>query len=270
MPVATALDPAPVHGAVLGLAVLTGAAVGIGVGMAIRMARTNPTLLMKRAELVSGVIHDLKTPVATIRAAGETLLTRRPVEDDSLLEYSRLIVEQSKRVSRLLDTLLAYSRITDPADGYRFEPLALNGVIDEVMTDFRWRFQNGGFTVEMDVPPELPSVRADRTAIGMLLDTLIENAMSYSRAETRWLRIGARTERRTVALEVSDRGIGIPADELPHVTRRFFRGHRSMATGSGLGLAIAERIANDHHGSLSVHSVVDAGTTVRVTLPVRS
>ena len=80
MPVATALDPAPVHGALLGLAALTGAALGIGVGMAIRMARTNPTLLMRRAELVSGVIHDLKTPVATIRAAGETLLSRRPVK----------------------------------------------------------------------------------------------------------------------------------------------------------------------------------------------
>ncbi len=270
MPVATALDPAPLHGALLGLAALTGVALAIGLAMAIRMLRTNTTLLKRRAEFVSSVIHDLKTPVATIRAAGETLLARRPIEEESRLEYSRLIVDQSKRAARLLDNLLAYSRITDPTDGYRFERLALTSVIDDVVTDFRWRLQNDGFTVEMDIPEELPWIRGDRTALGMLLDNLVHNAICYSRRDTRWLRIGARAERRTVVLEVSDRGIGIPADELPHVTRRFFRGHRSNAAGSGLGLAIAERIANDHHGSLSVHSVVDAGTTVRVTLPVRS
>src|SRR5438067_12472103 len=121
----TALDPAPLHGALLGLAALTGAALAIGLGTAIRMLRTNTTLFRRRAELVSSVIHDLKTPVATIRAAGETLLARRPLEEESQIEYSRLIVDQSKRVARLLETLLAYSRITDATDAYRFEPLAL-------------------------------------------------------------------------------------------------------------------------------------------------
>src|SRR4051812_48275796 len=113
MPVAIALGPAPLPGALLALAALTGVALGIGLGIAISMVRTNPTLLIRRAELVSSVIHELKTPVATIHAAGETLLARRPLEEESLLEYSRLIVDQSKRVARLLDTLLVYSRITD-------------------------------------------------------------------------------------------------------------------------------------------------------------
>jgi signal transduction histidine kinase len=71
-----------------------------------------------------------------------------------------------------------------------------------------------------------------------------------------------------VILEVSDKGIGIPNDEIDLVTRKFYRGRRSASGGSGLGLAIAERIAVDHGGTLTIRSVVDRGTTVLVTLPL--
>jgi signal transduction histidine kinase len=66
---------------------------------------------------------------------------------------------------------------------------------------------------------------------------------------------------------VTDKGIGIPQDEIAWVTRKFYRGRRSPSGGSGLGLAIAERIAVDHRGTLEIRSVVEGGTTVRVTLP---
>jgi signal transduction histidine kinase len=118
------------------------------------------------------------------------------------------------------------------------------------------------------MPADLPAVRADRTAIGMALDNLLDNAIRYS-GPARHLSIRARRERdRRLALEVADRGEGIPADQIEQVTRRFFRGRRSEIGGSGLGLAIVSRIVADHGGEMSIESRSGAGTTVRLSLPI--
>jgi two-component system sensor histidine kinase SenX3 len=125
---------------------------------------------------------------------------------------------------------------------------------------------DAGFEVEVDVPPDTPAIRGDRTACLLLFDNLVDNAIRYSHAE-RSVSIRARATGPTVTITVTDRGDGIPADELTEVTRRFFRGRNAGSGGSGLGLAIASRIATDQGGSLHIDSAVGAGTTVSVTLP---
>jgi signal transduction histidine kinase len=110
-------------------------------------------------------------------------------------------------------------------------------------------------------------VRADWTSICLALDNLVDNSIRYSKA-SRSLAIAARRVGSTVQIDVADRGVGIPPDELPHATRRFFRGRATAAGGSGLGLAIVERIVGDHGGKLSISSTVGEGTTTTITLPV--
>lgn len=239
----------------------------VGLVMTVAVVRANASLVKRRSDFVSSVTHELKTPVATIRAAGETLVSRRLTDPDATREYARVVVEQAKRLARLLDNLLAYSRITDVTEAYSFEPLVLRSIVDDVLKQFGWQLKSAGFTIEIDIPPELPRVRGDRLALGLLLDNLVDNAIRYSK-DARWIRIGAVQASDVVTLEVADRGVGIPADEIAQVTHKFFRGHGATSGGSGLGLAIAQRIAADHHGSLAVESVVDAGTTVRLVLPV--
>jgi signal transduction histidine kinase len=246
---------------------LAGAVFAVGLALAVNGVRVNAALVKRRVDFVSSVTHELKTPVATIRAAGETLITGRLASAEVSREYARLVVEQAKRLTRLVNNLLAYSRITDTTEGYSFEAHPLDVLVEESLRDWKWQLQNGGFDVTIDVPSDLPPVRADRTAFELLLDNLIANAIAYS-TERRAIRIVARALDGAVMLEVADRGIGIPADELAQVTRRFFRGRRSNPGGSGLGLAIVERIITDHGGTLAFESVVDAGTTVRVTLPI--
>jgi signal transduction histidine kinase len=178
-----------------------------------------------------------------------------------------LVVEQAKRLTRLLNNLLAYARMTEATEGYAFEPVNLQSLADESLRDWRWHLENRGFEVAIDVASDVPTVRVDRTAFGLLLDNLVSNAIAYS-TDTRSISITAHLTHDAVTLDVADRGTGIPADELAHVTRKFFRGRGSIPGGSGLGLAIAQRIVADHGGSLTIQSTVGVGTTVRVTLPL--
>jgi signal transduction histidine kinase len=120
--------------------------------------------------------------------------------------------------------------------------------------------------MQLIVEPGTAVIRGDRLALRLLFDNLIDNAMRYSANERR-IALTARTTPGWVLIEVIDSGIGIPAEELPLITRKFVRGKQAPAGGSGLGLAIAKRIASDHGGHLEIHSAAGTGTTVTVTLP---
>ncbi len=170
-------------------------------------------------------------------------------------------------MTRLVDNLLAMSRITDVTEVYMFEPLAVDGLIDMTLQEFGKQLAEAEFETHVEIPADLPSVRCDRTAMGLLLDNLVDNAIRYS-PTTRFLRIGAHRENGRVVIEVSDKGRGIPLDELDLVTRKFFRGRHLISNGSGLGLAIVKRIVTDHEGELSISSTVNVGTTVSVGLPI--
>jgi signal transduction histidine kinase len=117
------------------------------------------------------------------------------------------------------------------------------------------------------MPDDLPAIRADRPSTLLAIGNLIDNAIRYS-PDRRELKISARALNGSVVIEVSDAGVGIPTEEIPHVTQRFFRGSRATAGGTGLGLSIAHRIVADHGGSLSVTSEAGVGTKVALNLPV--
>ena len=119
----------------------------------------------------------------------------------------------------------------------------------------------------MSVPPTLPPVLGDRTGLALMLDNLVDNAIRHSRGRTRRWGSGASVSGRFVVLEVSDRGGGIPPDEVRHVTKKFYRGRQAGHGGTGLGLAIAARIVADHHGTLKIDSEPGSGTTMRIAIP---
>jgi signal transduction histidine kinase len=180
--------------------------------------------------------------------------------------YAQLMVNESKQLTRLLDNLLAYARIADTTEVYSLRPIAVPQLVEHAVRNARSRLEAAGFVVKLDIAPDLPPIEADWTAVCLVLDNVIDNAIRYSR-DTRSLTISATRESGAIRIQVADRGIGIPAGELAHVTRRFFRGRGAGPGGSGLGLAIVERIVKDHRGALSIESAVGAGSTVTIDLP---
>jgi signal transduction histidine kinase len=194
-------------------------------------------------------------------------LTRGRVSSEGRLqEYAQLLVQEAHRLSRLIDNLLAYSRVTDVTQLYSFEPLRPADIVDEALGGFHRLMTEGGFHTQVDVPDTLPPVRADRTSIVLALDNLIDNAMRYSGA-SRELEIRGHLHNGSVEIVIHDHGVGLDVDELEHVKRRFIRGRSAPGHGSGLGLAIVNRIATDHGGSFRLESVKGAGTVAALALP---
>ena len=228
--------------------------------------RARSSLAAMRAEFVSIAAHELKTPLATIRAASETMVRGR-LSGTRLTEYTHLLFQESKRLTRLVDNLLAYARIIDVRDLYQFERLAPAELIEDSLGGFERQLAEGHFEVTTDVPHDLPLVRGDGTALRLALDNLIDNAIRYS-GDLRHIRLSARWSDSRVVIEVRDRGPGIPPDEIQMVKRRFVRGRRTGTHGSGLGLAIVMRVAADHGGRFELESDVGAGTTARLEVPI--
>jgi signal transduction histidine kinase len=258
-----------------------------------RAVRESERLTELRSEFVSTVTHELKTPIATIRAAGDTIVRGRITSAEGLRQYAELVVQEAKRLGRLVDNLLAYARITDVTELYHFDAIDVRALVDDAAQEFGAQLTTDKFDVVIEIPPDLPQVWGDPAALKLVLRNLIDNAIRYS-GQSRWLRIAADTTAAAdgprVAIAVSDRGIGIPEDELDQVTRRFFRGRRTTAgsatpevagpdagsggsatAGSGLGLAIVQRIIEAHGGRVAAASEgAGLGSTFRVFLPAVS
>jgi signal transduction histidine kinase len=238
----------------------------IGLVLSARAQRKSAQLAELRSDFVSTVTHELKTPIATIRAAAETLSQGRISGLDAFQEYARLVVGESKRLGRLVENLLAYSRVTDIADVYVTEPVDVSVLVSEILEEFEAQLEDAGFDIHVDIEPDIPLVRGDSLALRLLFNNLIDNAIRYS-ARTRRLTLNARANGRVVTIDVVDAGIGIPPDEIGQITRKFVRGRRAPSSGSGLGLAITARIVQDHQGKLQIRSELGSGTTVSVSLP---
>ena len=243
------------------------AALAMGLILTLRATRDSARVAELRSDFVSTVTHELKTPIATIRAIGDTLARERVTDSESRLQYAQLVVQESKRLSRLVDNLLAYSRITDVTEVYSFEPVDLASIVEDALRGFRTQLQEKHFEVRVDIDPELPPIRADLAALTLAVDNVLDNAIRYSAGNCA-IEIAGRLDGKRAAFEVRDHGIGIPPAEIKRVTQRFHRAPGTGTGGSGLGLSIVKRVIFDHGGELAIGSTVNEGTTVRISLPL--
>jgi signal transduction histidine kinase len=249
---------------------LFGTAAGLtlvaGILLIARAERRAEQVAQLRSDFVSSVSHELKTPISTIRTAAATL-SRARLSGMSVQSCGRIVTMEARRLDRLVENLLAYSRVTDVANIYSFEPLEVAIVFNDIQQNFESQLDQGGFELEMRIAHGVPFVLGDRLALRLLFDNLVDNAIKYS-DKGRTLLLTAVAEGKEVKIDVVDAGVGIALEEIPFVTRKFVRGRDTGAAGSGLGLAIASRIAEDHGGKLRIRSVPGDGTTVEVRLPI--
>jgi signal transduction histidine kinase len=238
-----------------------------GLGLSARAVLARSRLAEMRSDFVAAVTHEFKTPTATIRTIGDSLIRRAIVDDATRRDYGEIVVHQSRRLTRLVDNLLAYARISDATDVYAFRPTSLPSLVRQALKEFRFQLESDEFALSVYLPERLPDVRADAAALSLAIGNLLDNAIRYS-DDRRQLAVRANVVGRDVVLEVADSGVGIPPLEIEQVTQKFFRGSSSLSGGSGLGLAITKRIVTDHSGRLSIQSELGVGTTVALTLPI--
>lgn len=245
---------------------LAAVATVVGLLVTARAVRTAAALAAMQSDFVSTVTHELKTPLASIRLISETLSRGRYTTPNTIVDYARLLSDESDRLRWLIDNLLTFARVTDAERVYSLETTDVVDLVEDVLEHAQGRLAERGFAVTTDVPHGLPRVSVDRVAVMQVLSNLVDNAIKYS-TTTRRVGIVGRTDGQTVSIDVSDAGIGIPKEELTRVFDRFFRGRGVKAGGSGLGLAIARRVIRDHKGSITISSTPGEGTMVTITLP---
>lgn len=240
--------------------------VALGLALAAKATLARNRLADMRSDFTAAVTHDLKTPIATIRAVSESFFIRADVDQATRRDYGRIVQHETRRLTRQIDNLLAFSRISDVTDIYTFRSVSPADLIRRTFEEFRFQMESLGFTATIDVPADLPLIHADATALGLALGNIFDNALRYSE-DRKVLTVRAEATTSDVTIEVADAGVGIPRDEIAHVTQKFYRGSTTTSGGSGLGLAIALRVVNDHRGRLSISSDVGQGTVVRITIP---
>ena len=234
-----------------------------------RLVRASARLASMESEFVSAVTHDLKTPIALIRLVGDTLGSGRHVAPEKIREYARLLSREASRLSRSIENMLTYTRYDRSRKHQDFVPADPWDLVEEALTPFRLRLERLKFEVSVDVPHDLPPVRADRAGMVQAIENVISNAINYS-GHARVLTIVGRLQGQFVRLTITDQGVGIDEEDLAYVLERFFRGKNAKQRGSGLGLAIAQRVIRHHGGDIALHSALGKGTEVELMLVTAS
>ena len=223
-----------------------------------------------RAEFLGMVSHELRTPLSAIKGSVDTLLEASAELDPAeMTQFFRIIRDQSESMRHLIGDLLDVARIETGTLPVSPEAVAVTVLVDEA----RSRFQSGGGRANLviDLPPDLPRVMADRRRVVQVLNNLLSNAARHSN-DLSPIRVAAVRDGVHVAFSVADDGVGVPAERLPHLFRKFSRldgEERGRETGgSGLGLAICKGIVEAHGGRIRAESDgLGLGSRFTFTLP---
>ncbi len=242
----------------------------LGIALIIRATDREARLAQAKSNFVANVSHELKTPLSLLSLFSEILELGRVKSEEKRIEYYRIIRHESRRLNKIIDNILDFSRIEAGRKTYRFAYGDMGEVIENVLSGYRYQISNGGFDMKTNIQPDLPPLLFDREAMAQAISNLVDNAIKYSR-EVKQLSITTRALEANLSIEVADRGIGIPRAEQVRVFEKFYRVGNGLVhdvKGSGLGLSLVKHIVEAHHGTISVDSEVGHGTRFTILLPL--
>jgi two-component system sensor histidine kinase BaeS len=222
-----------------------------------------------RRQLIGDVSHELRTPLTALKGSMEGLI-------DGLLpatpETFQELCKEADRLSHLVDDLQELSRVE--AGAYQLErcALAVSDLVKTTVTRLKRQFESKGVKLRMDIPADLPHVLADEDRIGQVLINLVGNALQYTSRGGR-VAITAQRHGDEVQISVIDTGVGLEAEQLPHIFDRFYRVDKSRSRraggGSGIGLTVARHLVEAHDGRIWAESPGRGkGSTFAFTLPI--
>ncbi|MGB7294787.1 MAG: HAMP domain-containing sensor histidine kinase [Candidatus Aminicenantales bacterium] len=253
----------------LTMLVFVGALLLFGGYITIRIMRREMEIARLRADFVSTVSHEFRSPLTGIRHLAEMLLEGRVTAPEKQRGYFRMIVQESDRLARLIENILDFSRMEEGRREYRFEPLNPTPWLRKLAADFGSEIAASGVVVEANIPDGLPSISADSQALGSAVRNLLDNAVKYSPGEkTVWL--DAKAEDAAIRIAVRDRGVGISEQDQKHIFDRFYRAEGDISKkvkGAGLGLSLVQHIVAAHDGTVECRSRIGEGSIFTIRLP---
>jgi signal transduction histidine kinase len=226
-----------------------------------------------RRELIAGVSHDLRTPLATLQGYIETLLMRDGVlSTEERRKYLEIAIRHCVHLSKLVAGLFELAKLETGEMRIRQEPFSIGELVQDVVQKFQLAGRERGLQVTTNADAAIPFVSADIALIERVLENLMENAVRYT-PPGGTVSVHLRSRGQAVDVAVSDTGAGIPAGELPYIFDRYYRadrGRKDRTGHAGLGLAIVRKILDLHGAGISVVSEVNKGTTFTFSLPIHA
>ncbi|HEX2865683.1 MAG TPA: HAMP domain-containing sensor histidine kinase [Ignavibacteriales bacterium] len=242
-----------------------------GIWLVFRNIRKEIRLAQIKSDFVSNVSHELRTPLALISMFSETLEMGRVKTEEKKKEYYSIISQEAGRLSRIVNKILSFSQIEAGRKKYTFKESDINTVVGDVFNTYRYHMTSGGFSFSFEPEEDLPEAMLDCEAVSQAVINLIDNAAKYS-TDKKTVKVATGKDEDYVFVEVSDQGIGIPAEDQERIFEKFFRvstGDVHNVKGTGLGLTLVKHIMEAHKGKVTLNSRMGHGSTFRLSFPVK-
>ena len=227
-------------------------------------------LAQQKTTFAANVSHELKTPLTSIRLFAEILEKGRQPDREKQQHYLKMMVSESKRLSRLINTVLDFSRIERGEKAYYKQKIDLAEVVRRVVENLKVPLEERGFTVRLKVLDAAVPVLGDPEALEQVLINLLANAEKYS-GKRREIEVAVASEDGRAIMTVSDRGIGIPKGAAKKIFNKFYRVDDRLTTrvkGTGLGLTIARSIVREHGGDVTYQPREGGGSRFSISIPI--
>ncbi|MEW9671690.1 cell wall metabolism sensor histidine kinase WalK [Ammoniphilus sp. 3BR4] len=226
----------------------------------------------QRKEFVANVSHELRTPLTTLKSYLEALEDGAIHDTEVAPRFINVTLNETDRMIRLVNDLLHLSRLDSRQSAMRRRNMEIPDLILHALERFSVQFQQKGLEVKLELEEKLPTVYADPDSLAQVMDNLLSNAVKYSYRETSLsIRAFVIKEKKMMAIEIGDEGVGIPKRDLTQIFERFYRVDKARSRemgGTGLGLSIAQEIIFAHQGDITIESEINQGTKVTFTLPL--
>ena len=220
-----------------------------------------------RKEFVSNVSHELRTPLASVKAMVETLEGGALHDPTVATDFLQRINREVDRMTGMVSDLLELSRLESVQATFHPTRVPLRPIVDEVVGQLRSRAEAKRVSLSAALPDGMPDVLGESEKLRQVLVNLLDNAVKFTPSGGK-VAVSAWVDQHAVELRVTDTGIGIPAEHLPHVFERFYKVDRARRDGGhGLGLSIVKHIVQLHGGQVRVESREGAGSTFAFSVP---
>ena len=220
-----------------------------------------------KTEFISSVSHELRTPLTAISGWGETLLADPDRDQIQLHRGLRIILNESRRLSTMVEELLEFSKMEDGRFTLQLEDMDLQAEFEDAVFTYRELFRQEGIELHYEPGVEiLPAISGDPERLKQVFCNVFDNAAKHG-GDGKRIVVSMEQEDENYIIRIRDFGHGIPEAELPYVKQKFYKGS-SKARGSGIGLAVCDEIITRHGGTFDIGNAHGGGALVTITLPI--
>jgi len=245
-------------------------AILLGGWLVVADARRQFALAQKKTDFVSNVSHELKTPLTSIRMFAELMLGGREETKAKSPQYLRIIMVEAERLTRLINNVLDFAKLERRQKRFDKKPLDLHAMIERIWESHELHLRESGFTTKWQAESPPYPVVGDEDALAQILVNLLSNAEKYC-GDRKEVELHTYFDDDHVCIAVLDRGNGVPSGEERKIFEAFYRAHDSLSSGiqgSGLGLTLAQRLAQEHGGSIEYRAREGGGSAFTLKLPL--